>query len=223
MDFNPPKKKLKIGKKSYQLDNLTLLKLSEIKDEVGELYEVFDKMRKTPLIIVKVFWILIIDKDQFEDDFKKFENAFLGTGSTPEHTKEAMDVLYAVIKNSMPLVINEKRRKDIDKIIGDTKETVNCYVDFYDSIASRYGYTIEDFYNLTLRQIMMLLKKVSNKRHDELAIKAALMGRKIEDRVRLEEIPEEQEKEQEDQARAALKRLQQEYALNKVKGIKDGQ
>ena len=81
----------------------------------------------------------------------------------------------------------------------------------YDALASRYGYTLTEFYELTLRQVTQLLKVSSKAKHKELAQEAALHGVKLKDQLTPLEATDDERAEYDKQANAALERLRERH------------
>lgn len=217
-DLNPRNPILVLGKKSVELSLITLQKEVIFIEEYGSSIKIFDTLKKAPEKIVNVIWELVIDKGHFKKDLEVFTKFVISSEtSIIERSKSMSIALHACISGSMPLIKNQKRYKDIQEISKTQTENTPCYTSYYDTIAKRYGYTIEQFYQLTLRQLHMLLKVSGDKSYDELEIQAALAGRKLKPRINFRDVSEEEEKEQEEQAVEALKRLQKEYQDKKDK------
>jgi len=51
----------------------------------------------------------------------------------------------------------------------------------YDILAQRYCYTLDEFYNLTNRQLFVLLEMVSKNKFKEMEFKASLAGRELKE------------------------------------------
>lgn len=81
----------------------------------------------------------------------------------------------------------------------------------YDALASRYGYTINEFYELTLRQVTQLLKVSRKAKHKELAQDAALHCVKLKETMQPIDVSDEERGEQDKQASAALDRLRERH------------
>ncbi len=86
-------------------------------------------------------------------------------------------------------------------------------------IAARYGYTIDDFYRLTSRQLAALVPVIDNAKHKETELKAALQGRKLKPRPEsVLNVTREEEKQQDKQAEELHNRLKQRFIQGKVNG-----
>jgi len=212
-ELNPLKPVLVIDDREIIISLITLHKEVIFKEKYGSLSKVFDAIKEKPEEIINVIWILTINKKEFGfslEELKKF--IFTSKQSILEWSKDMHRCLNESISKSMPLIKNQKRYKEIQEIKGSTTDTEPCYAGYFDTIAKRYGgYDLDKFYELTLRQLHMLLSTIGDKQYEELEVQASLHGRKLKPRMTFEDISEEQEKEQEQQALEALKRLQDEY------------
>ena len=82
----------------------------------------------------------------------------------------------------------------------------------YDIVAARYGYTIIQFYALTLRQIVALIKTVDWGRHRELEVDAKLHGMKVKPWVEAKKVSPKVKADQDKQAKDAFERLKKRHA-----------
>ncbi len=173
---------------------------------------VFEALHEKPELTVDLIWVLLIDKDFFDNSFEEFKSFIYNSKDLiSEWSKDMSECFHQSVILSRPLIKNKKRYKELQEINNTQVESAVCYASYYDTIASRYGYSLEQFYTLTLRQIHILLKVIGDKQYEELEVQAALQGRKLKPRMVFADITEEQEEEQEEHALDTLKRLQQEY------------
>jgi len=217
-EFSPAQVVLKIDTKSIDLSFMTLAINTKIHDEYGSVADVFKSLDADPPKIIDVIWLLVLDKNQFGESiegFKKF--VFSSRQPTGEWAKEMTRCLYDIITKSSPVIKNAKRYEEMQEIKGGLDKKEICYATYYDSIAMRYGYDIPTFYNLTLRQLQIMLMTIRDETHSELEIQAALNGRELKSRIKFEDITEEQEADNESQALDALAQLQKEYEEKKDK------
>ena len=130
------------------------------------------------------------------------------------------DAIYECQDKSMPKNKNIKLKKELDRINVANDEKPLCYGEVYDIFAKRYGYNLDEFYNLTTRQIHALLKIIDKKTYDELSVEASLHGVKLKERIQYnEEFSDKEVEKQEKQAIDFLKRARKEYE-EKVKNGK---
>ena len=217
-ELNPKKPVLKIDDKEIVLSLITLHIDVILKEKYGSLSNVFDAIHEKPEELINVVWILVLNKNQFENKPEVFKNHVLTSNESIVSWAKSMSAcLQEAVSKSMPLIKNQKRYKDIQEIKGSETNEKPCYASYFDTVAKRYGYTLEQFYELTLRQLHILLKTIGDKSYDELEVQAALAGRQLKPRMKFEDISEEEEQENEDQAMEALKRLQEEYKARKDK------
>lgn len=212
-ELYPQKPILTIGNFELEIEILSLKHLVYIDETYGSVQQLLDKIKDEGTILMDIMWYLVLDKSIF--DFKKlsFVEAFTSKDII-ETAKKAYECLNKTIILSMPLIKNAKRYKEIQKIKkaqNDDQSSVTCYGQIYDKLAMRYGYTIEDFFNLTLRQVHILLEKSASGLHKELEVQAALMGRELKPQVTFSDFTEEEEEENNSDALAAFERLKKEY------------
>lgn len=215
----PPTTKLVLN----GLDDIALKPLSlklevEISEQYGGVNEMFRAIAKDPQIIFDVLWLFVADQKRFYTRIN-FKKSLLGTGTGTDTV--AMKVLEAIqinVTRSMPLIKNQRRWKELQEIRKQTEGDDNepCYAVYFDQIAARYGYTIEQFSELTLRQLHMILKTMDGEKYKELEVQAALQGKKMKPRMLVDtEITEEQENEQDQQAVDFLAQARAEYEKKK--------
>lgn len=212
-EFNPSPPILALPLGEVALSNITLKHLTRIEETYGGLAKIFEEINKNAKTLIKVLWDLVLDKAFFKYSYKEFENHFL-SHDIVKTSEEGYRVLNKAVATSMPLIKNPKRYKELQKIKkaqSENQSTISCYGEIYDRIATRYGYTVEEFYNLTLRQVHILLEKLEDGRYKDLEVQASLMGKKLKPRVTYSDFSEEQEADQEADAQEAFKRLQKEY------------
>lgn len=217
-ELNPKNPVLIIGNKEINLSLITLHVDVMIKEKYGSLQKMFEAVNEKPDEIINITWILVLSKSRFDFTFEVFKKYCLTSNEPVAMWVKSMRVcLQEAVSKSMPLIKNKERYNTIQKIKGSTTDSVPCIMSYYDSIAKRYSYTLDKFYDLTMRQIHIILVSLEDKLYEELEIQAALQGRKLKPRINYKDISEEEEKENEDQAIDALKRLQEEYKAKKEK------
>lgn len=218
-EFNPIESALLMDNREFVLSRITLELDRVIHEELGGIAEAFKLIEAEPMRLFDLCWILIKDKAFFDYNRETFQKYVIGRKENLQKlTVRIVEALHKTVKDSMPLIVNAKRYKEIQEVLTTTTDTKPCYVRYYDSIANRYGYTIEQFYELTLRQVHMLLQIIGDVSYEELEVQAALNGRELKPRIKYDHnISEEEVKEQEDDAMEALKELQRKYQENKDK------
>lgn len=213
-ELNPSNVFFNMSDTEVELSCISLKNLTFIEEEFNGLENIFEVIKEKPETLIKILWRLVVRKEQFDYDYSKFKNKFLSF-KIAETSKQAYASWTSLVARSMPLIKNKKRYQEIQKIKKaqqeDANQSTTCYGDIYDSLASRYAYSLEDFYNLTLRQIHILLEKLEDGKYKELEIQASLLGKKLKPRVTYSDFSEEQEVEQQEQANEALAELQRKY------------
>lgn len=212
-DLNPLKPILIINDNEIELNLLTLHIDMKLKEKVDRLENVFAEINKTPMLLLDIIWILIADKSKFNNSKIDFKQAIFSAGNTVELTKNMMSKTSEVIAKSMPLVLNSKNYEELRKInnLQRDDDGTPCYGVYYDTIAKRYGYTIDQFYNLTLRQLHILLTVIGDKSYEELEIQATLQGKKLRPKIKALDIDTEADTKLDDDAKELHERLMKEY------------
>lgn len=217
LEFNPPKKRVTIGDRVLTIGLITLHVENLISSEYGSLKELIESYNKDRTILLDIICLLSEEHLTINDLHSLISS---DKRSTVDIAGILSEVFVYVINSSMPLIKNQKRMKEIQEIQNAQNNTSGgaCYVKYYDIFAKRYSYTIDQFFNLTLRQVHLLLKEIGEQSHKELEVQAALLGKKLKPQMVYEDISVEEEKQQEDQALAALKMLQERYNKGKQNG-----
>ena len=212
-ELKPLNPVLIIDKREIIISLITLHHEVIFKDVYGSLPKAYEKIKEDPTEILNIIWILALNKTQFGFSLEVFKKFVLTSNDLISvWSKDMQRCLNESVSKSMPLIKNQKRYKELQEIKGATTDSEPCYATYFDTIAKRYGgYDLEKFYGLTLRQLHMMLNTIGDKQYEELEVQAALQGRKLKPRMKFEDISEEQEKDQEQQALDALKKLQDEY------------
>ena len=156
-------------------------------------------------ITLDVLWELTDNKKDFNNSKITFINKVLSTKNALSFNKTLHASLIKVIHDSRP-VQSLKRSTRVQE-----EGVKPCYAKYFDIIAKRYGYTLQDFYNLTLRQIHIILKTINSESYKELETQAALLGRQLKPRNEEIELTQEEEDAQDEMAMALQKRLMDEY------------
>lgn len=186
-------------------------------EKYESLTNVFSLLKEKPMEIIEVVWALVKYKQQFSYSFTKFRNFILSSKDPLNETSKRLTACWQLAVNiSRPLIKNQKRQKEIQEVMGQTSKGP-CYATYFDKIAKRYGYSLDEFYNLSLRQLHLLLKIGDDESYKELEVQAALQGKKLKPRMEFADITEEQEQDQEKQAADALAELRKRYEENKDK------
>lgn len=228
-ELNPSKPVLSLDSRKFTISFVTLQHQVIFIEEYGSLTEALEKLDDEPMLIIKYLWILLEEKSQFDNEFSNFAEYLKKVKEDiVEWSQKMGKVLGETINKSMPLVRNQQRQNDIKKINaatdnGDVSGKV-CYAVYFDSIAKRYGaFTLEVFYNLTLRQLHMMLETVGDEKHKELEVLASLNDKKLAPRLKMLDIDPELEAEQEADALDAVAELERKYQENlKAKEAENG-
>lgn len=187
---------------------MTLKKQVELIENYGSLVKAFESVKDFKSLC-NLIWLLI-DRSEYEYKFKAFYfDAYLEL----QNNKNSMiKALYECQEKSMPKIKNNKFRKELEKINAAKDEKPVCYGEIYDVFAKRYGYSLDEFYNLTTRQMYAMLKIIDKKTYDELSVKASLHGVKLKERIQYnDEISDEDAERHDKEAADFLKKAREEY------------
>jgi len=217
-ELNPLKPSFYVGEDKIVLSLVTLHKQVEFSNEFGSLEEALDSIKEKPENLYLIAWLLLDDKDKFKNNVKNFSD-YLQSAQRKESIVEIsgriFDGINLSVFRSMPRVKNPKRMKEIAELKNNDSSGEVCYGTYFDSIAKRYsGYTLEEFMKLTLGQLHVMLNVIGEESYKDLEVKASLHGVKLKPRMTFKDISEEEEKQQEDDAMEALKRLTERYEQN---------
>jgi hypothetical protein len=210
-EFRPANPTLSINGRDFEISLITLHIDSKIKTKFTSLENIFDQIRIKPMRIFDALWILILDKAYFNHSQEKLKEAILSECKTSEVTGKIIEVFNEAIGKSMPIIKNKKRYEELLKINQTQEERKPCYAVYYDTLAKRYGYSIDEFYNLTLRQLHILLHVVGDQSYEEIEVQAALQGKKLKPRMKPLDIEEDDDKRLDEDAVAAHAQLMKEY------------
>jgi len=213
-DLRPANPILSIGDRSFTISLITLHIESIIKEKICSLNEIHKNISKNPLIIFDIIWILLIDKNQF-DNYTEFKNFIYKQAKTSEVSRSISEVIEESFYKSMPKIKNKAKYDDLLRISQANETEKICYGVYYDRLAKRYGYTINDFFNLTLSQLHILLTVSSDQSYEETEVQAALQGRKLKARMKFNDVEEDEDKKLDNDAKELLERLQREYKNGK--------
>lgn len=215
-ELKPKNPILIIDKREIELSLITLEKEVTFIEVYGSLPNIFKVINEIPEEILDITWELIIDKTQFKsrrEVFKKY--ALTSKDSIVDWSRKMMLCIYQSVNKSQPLIKNQKRYKELQEIKGTQTDKTPCYGVYYDTIAKRYPYTLDEFYNLTLRQLHMFLSTIGDESYKELEVRAALANRELKPRMEFNDVTEEEEQQQTDDALEVLKRLEKNYQEKK--------
>lgn len=169
--------------------------------------------------LFEVLLYLMADKSVFkkpEDVIK--DGLAISKQALINNAGHAYKSIKRVLDLSSPLIKNPERLKDQLAMQETQGAPSPCYGVYYDRIAKRYGYSIDQFYELTLRQLHILLSVINEESYHELEVQASLQGRELKPRMEVLDITPEQEKEQEQAAQDAYAELQRRYEEGKANG-----
>lgn len=210
--LNPQGPILFIDGKGIQLSLLTLKMEVVYSEKYGSLQKVFDLIAEDGAMLIPIIWELVTQKEDFQNNPESFQNFILASRQGLIEVGKSLSVCFnESVTKSRPLIKNPERAKVIREISGGADPKKPCYAVYFDTLASRYGYTLETFYDLTLGQLHILLKVIGDKSYEELEVQAALQGRQLNPRMEFEDITLEEEESQEEQAAEALARLRKDY------------
>lgn len=187
-------------------------------ERFGGIQKFFHGLKNNPETLLEVSWLLLSGKEEFKSCFKTFET-FLHSGKelTNEWAQKLVSLIEQSAIRSRPIIKNLKRVQEMQKIKAaqNAEDGTPCYAKHYDSIASRYGYTIDQYYELTLRQLQILLKTANEEEYQELEFQAALNGRELKAPIKVLEISDEEDNDLDKEAQSMFDRLKKNYEEKK--------
>lgn len=212
-EFSPSNPRLIIDGKEYFYSLITLQKEVFFIKKYGSTQKMLEALNKSSLEIFAITWELV-DKSQWNFKYGEFVS-FLSNCKEDKKRLGAKlsDCFYDAVNLSNPIIKNIKRHQEAQKIAGIKTNSSPCYGVYFDRISKRYGKSLEEFMNLTLRQLHILLKVSEDEAYKELEIQAQLRDKKLKERPTFNEATIEEEKAHEEQGESAISRLQAAYKL----------
>jgi hypothetical protein len=221
-EFNPKAPDLVIDGKRIKLSLLTLELEVVFSEQYGSLMRLFDVISEKPESLIEIIWEFVIDKQRFQYSPEEFKTYILTSAQSMMDTgKNLRKCFDESVSKSRPIVKNPDRAKvirDISSAMVDESKATPCYAKYFDTVAKRYGFNIQDFYGLTLGQLHVLLKVIGDASYEELEVQAALQGRKLKPRMDFVDISAEDEADQDADAAEALARLKKAHEERNTDG-----
>lgn len=171
--------------KEFELSLITIEKHLRIVEMCGSINNLFEHFKKENLALLDFVYMLIKDKTDLSKS--DYYNLYLKTPDKIELGKQLQIKIQQIIKASYSEV-REKSQNEIDMEILNSAvsgDNDKCIGKAYDLLAKRYGYTLQDFSQLTLKQLDILLEVCSESVVDEFDTQAALHGRKTKPRMKV--------------------------------------
>ncbi|NJM55067.1 MAG: hypothetical protein HC841_03345 [Verrucomicrobiae bacterium] len=202
-ELRPAPLSVTIGDKSYRLrpfnldDEVWAINRFGSTNKMGELAAM--PSEENPFVIFEALWHLLADRPEWPN-YEAFIKDLTshGKGFLIKASQAGFNALKLSLANSAPLVKNPERMKVLHRQAQAQGASPVCYARYYDTIARRYGFTLDQFYNLTLRQLHLLLRASQDGDYQALEVQAALAGRKLQPRMEYyDDVTPEQEKDQE--------------------------
>ena len=215
-EFNPPNPWIIVDGMEIELLTFNLGLQIKMQKRFGDLNDLYNLLQKEVDTVIEFCWHLVKDKSFFENRIANFKKKL--TLEALKNNKIGNELRIAVedaILNSTPIIINKKRKEDIQKVKSAGKPAKICYANYYDRIASRYSTTLQEFYSLTLRQIVAMLESINDGKQIEFQQQANLAGKKLKPVIEYNEVTEEEEKENDLQAEEAHAELMRKYNESK--------
>lgn len=211
-DLFPTKPVLILEGREIEYNLLSLRITVKLTEMYGSVAATIEHLKDNSEDIIKITWLLVSDKAVFDNSFDKYSNELFKEKDLVGLGGKLINIFNDIVLRSFPSVKNRKRQNELRKIREEMGEdTTPCYAAYYDTLAHRYGYTLDQFYDLTLRSIHILLTIHGDKTYEELEVQAALAGKKLNPRLKPIEIDEEKDDEMDKQAAEMLASLQKKY------------
>lgn len=206
---------MRILDQDLELGLLTLKVQSTLNYRYGDISNIDEVIKKNPMAIFDIIWLLLKDKNLFNNNQNVFINKIYTMGVTAQITSELKHKIFEIVRVSMPKINNNKKYSDLMKLNNLAEESIVCYGVYYDRLAKRYGYSVEDFINLTLGQLYILLNVSNDQNYKDLELQASLQGKKLKSQMKFDDLDEATDTKLDEDAKDLLKRLQDEYKKNK--------
>jgi hypothetical protein len=148
-------------------------------------------------------------EEDYYSSFNDFTNSF-------KDTRDILTKLYEPI--NLTIIESFPDQSDDEKDYIDIKKNTNfaqTWFDVYDTVASRYHYTLDQFIKLTNKQIDRITKAITKNRHSEIELQAGLHGVKLKGFMNPLNLSKEQRKKSDDYAKEINERLQKKFEENK--------
>lgn len=209
-DLRPNNVFIELYDLELEIGLLTLHKTNLILETIGDINNINEILKNNPLLLFDVIWILLVNKSDFKNK-KEFKNAIFSIAKTSEVSARLKDSLFEVMRRSTPKMKNTKKYDELLKLNELQGNAKVCYGVYYDRLAKRYGYTLDQFYELTVAQLNILLMVSSDESYHDIEIQAALQGKKLKAKMQYDDVDEKTDAELDKEADEMLKRLQAEY------------
>lgn len=188
--FRSPNAELIIKKQTVMLSTVSLLVLSKIEVEFGsfEKFHITLSIAKTNIYddkfvdcITKFTYFLLEKKDV---SFKAFRADFLN--ESQENFIANVGIIFENITNSSPEIQEESEGPQPTKKKNDKEEKKENISDLYVFVAREIPQTIDEFYNLNLRQLGEIVQSIGRHKNIDRGFLASLQGLKLNNNEPLE-------------------------------------
>lgn len=184
--FNPPNRNITIDGGPYELGPFSIKVMSLIHRRFGSVQNfqnVINGKREEngiykkdfPTYIMWTAYTLLTEKDYFESQCQ-FGNRFVRQKQAVY--EQNIDAIIETISDSQPVINFKDLSGRNDGPVDDS--AIDLFSRSYATIARDTGYTVEQFYNLTLRQINQIQDDLSFIKNQEREFQAGIHGAKIQ-------------------------------------------
>lgn len=213
-EFSPLDPVLKVRDKELTFKIMSLKLTQKLTKDFCRAEEIYSLISKEPTKLFEVAWLFLENKKEVSS-FDKFQELLLSSDKIEKTAQELYSVVNECIMLSMPIIRNPEKLAQLNKIKNIASNSEPCYVSYYDNVAGRYSYTIDQFMNLSLRQLYCLLTTINEKKYEELEVQAALLGKKLKPKAQYEDISKEDDEKLDKEALEVVARLKAEYEKRK--------
>jgi len=213
-ELRPLNPAIVVNDDSIEFNLLDLNAVNVLTKKYGSISLSVEHISKNPSDIFEMAYFLLKDKSKFERLINFINYLHASKLNTIQIAQELTRVFHESVIESMPVVKNSKLVEEYQNAMGMEFQKP-CYGKYYDTVAKRYSYTIDEFMKLTLRQLHIILTISNDGAYEELEVQAALLGKQLKPRMKMIDIDEKTDKEQDEDAQRMLKELQAKHKGNK--------
>lgn len=178
LNFNPIKQEIQIGSALHGLNALSVKYMGLIQQKIGfdDFWEIL-KIANTNIFKPKfakcAAWLIyeLLENNNLYRNKNHFEKFFFGQKA--EIYKKNIEALFKVIEDSQPKSDGNKSSK------GYNDENEKYFSRSYAMVAEKIGFTLDQFYDLTLRQINQIQEDLVYIKNQDLEFQANIHGAKM--------------------------------------------
>jgi hypothetical protein len=182
-DFNPPRQRIQIDSAFYVLNALSIKYMALIKQKYNtfrhfrSIFSIANKNIFKPQFALCAAWLtyILLEKNNFFKSAIHFEKKFFNQ-KTEIYTRN-INALICTVNDSQPIHnVGQAIKNDNENQDENEEDFSLLYIIISREIS---GYTVDRFYDLTLRQINQIQKDLQKEKNQEIEFQAKIHGAKI--------------------------------------------